>query len=54
MAIFCVVIGIYNNSLRTDAGYMAYLALAFVFAQGKTYEPKKEKKYLKYEYKKNN
>lgn len=31
-AILCVVISIYNSSLRTEAGYMAYFVLAVPFA----------------------
>ena len=32
MAVLCVVISIYNSSLRTEAGYMAYFVLAIPFA----------------------
>ena len=34
MAISCVLIATYNSSLRTEAGYMAYLVLAFPFIVG--------------------
>ena len=33
MAILCVVISIYNSSLCTEAGYMAYFVLAIPFAE---------------------
>lgn len=32
MAILCAIISIYNSSLRTEAGYMAYFVLAIPFA----------------------
>lgn len=32
MAILCMIISIYNSSLRTEAGYMAYFVLAIPFA----------------------
>ena len=32
MAVLCCVIAIYNSSLRTEAGYMAYFVLAVPFA----------------------
>ena len=32
MAIMCIIISIYNSSLRTEAGYMAYFVLAIPFA----------------------
>lgn len=38
MAIFGIIVGIYNNSLRTDSAYMLYLVLAFVFVNGKLQE----------------
>ena len=34
MAICCVLIAIYNSSLRTEAGYMAYFVLALPFVGG--------------------
>lgn len=39
MAILCIVLSIYNSSLRTEAGYMAYFVLAIPFAlrKGKQY-----------------
>ena len=36
MAVLCVVISVYNSSLRTEAGYMAYFVLAVPFAAAKT------------------
>lgn len=33
MAALCVVLSIYNSSLRTEAGYMAYFVLAVPFSQ---------------------
>lgn len=33
MAILCVLISVYNNSLRSEAGYMAYFVLAIPFAR---------------------
>lgn len=33
MAVLCVVISIYNSSLRTEAGYMAYFVMAAPFVQ---------------------
>ena len=35
MAILCAIISIYNSSLRTEAGYMAYFVLAVPFAVSK-------------------
>lgn len=35
VAVLCVIIAIYNSSLRTEAGYMAYFVLAIPFALGK-------------------
>ena len=35
MAILCMVISIYNSSLRTEAGYMAYFVLAIPFVVDK-------------------
>ena len=32
MAVLCMVIAIYNSSMRTEAGYMAYFVLAVPFA----------------------
>ncbi len=31
MAVICCLVGVYNASLRTEAGYMAYLIMAFPF-----------------------
>lgn len=35
MALMCMLISVYNSSLRTEAGYMAYFVLALPFALGK-------------------
>ena len=35
MAVLCVVISIYNSSLRTEAGYMAYFVMAIPLAASK-------------------
>ena len=35
MAVMCVIITVYNSSLRAEAGYMAYFVLAIPFALGK-------------------
>ncbi len=35
MAIMCVIISVYNSSLRTEAGYMVYFVLAIPFIYGK-------------------
>lgn len=35
MAILCMIISVYNSSLRTEAGYMAYSILAIPFVYGK-------------------
>lgn len=42
IAILCIVVGIYNNSLRTDAGYLLYLVLAFAFVKDKDEETERE------------
>lgn len=36
MAVMCVIISVYNSSLRTEAGYMAYFVLAIPFALGRS------------------
>lgn len=37
LALMCMVIAIYNSSLRTEAGYMMYFALAVPFAMHRSY-----------------
>ena len=32
VAVLCLIISVYNSSLRTEAGYMAYFVLAVPFA----------------------
>lgn len=34
MALLCPLIAVYNSSLRTEAGYMAYFILAVPFMNG--------------------
>ncbi len=36
MAVLCVVISVYNSSLRTEAGYMAYFVMAVPFVMNRT------------------
>lgn len=38
MALCCVLIGIYNSSLRGESGYMAYFILALPYAAGGKYD----------------
>lgn len=35
LALMCMIIAIYNSSLRTEAGYMMYFALAVPFTMNK-------------------
>ncbi|MBQ3257696.1 MAG: hypothetical protein IJA67_09805 [Oscillospiraceae bacterium] len=42
MAILCVVISIYNSSLRTEAGYMAYFVLSIPFVYDREYQLQRE------------
>lgn len=43
-AVCCVVIGIYNSSLRNEAGYMMYFMLALPFLKGTTWDDTEEEK----------
>ena len=43
MAVLCVMIAVYNSSLRTEAGYMAYFTLAVPFLIGKRQIPEKKR-----------
>ena len=46
MAIMCMIISIYNSSLRTEAGYMAYFVMAIPFVFGREFE-RGRKNYVK-------
>ena len=44
-AVCCILIGIYNSSLRTEAGYMLYFVLALPFARNRGMEQQSDRVY---------